>query len=255
MKQYIAELKQRLRPLDSPYLVALRDGTLGREDFLETQIQFLFAVVFFSRPMAVLAGRMPRPEMRLALLENVEDEHGSGDLRLCHESTFLLFLSRLGAALPEIERRALWPEVRAFNTTLAGLCMLDDVPTALAALGIIEDLFAGISTDIGRSVLARGFLDASQIVHYKTHEVLDVEHAEGFYRSLYQPYAAHPRSRYQVQQGLELGAYAFLRLYDGLYQARARRWSREVLGPHSLADGWYVEPELPGPSGRTQVPT
>jgi pyrroloquinoline quinone (PQQ) biosynthesis protein C len=242
MKQYIADLKARLRPRDNPYLVALRDGTLSREDFLETQIQFLFAVVFFSRPMAVLAGRMPRPEMRLALLANVEDEHGDGDLRLCHESTFLLFLSRLGASRQEIERRALWPEIRAFNTTLAGLCMLDDVPTAMAALGVIEDLFAGISTEIGRAVIQRGFLGESQIVHYKTHEVLDVEHAEGFYKSLYVPYAAHPRQAYQIQQGLELGAYAFLRLYEDLYRQRERRWSREVLGPHSLADGWYVEP-------------
>ena len=244
MKKYIAELKARLRPRDNPYLAALRDGSLSREDFLETQIQFLFAVVFFSRPMAVLAGRMPRPEMRLALLENVEDEHGSGDLRLCHESTFLLFLARLGASPQDIESRALWPEIRAFNTTLAGLCMLDDVPTALAALGIIEDLFSGISTDIGRSVLQRGFLDESQIVHYKTHEVLDVEHAEGFYGGLYAPYANHPRQAYQIQQGLELGAYAFLRLYEDLYRQRGRRWQRTVRGPHSLADGWYVEPGL-----------
>mgnify|MGYP002147737936 CR=1 FL=1 len=250
MKQYIADLKRRLRPSDNPYLAALRDGSFDRDDFLETQIQFLFAVVFFSRPMAALAGRLPRPELRLALLENVEDEHGSGDLRLCHESTFLQFLSRLGATPADIERRALWPEVRAFNTTLAGLCMLDDVPTALAGLGIIEDLFSSISTEIGRAVLRRGFLDESQLVHYKTHEVLDVEHAEGFYRGLYAPYAAHARARYQIQQGLELCAYAFLRLYEDLYRQRQRRQLREVPGPHSLADGWYMEPAvLGGPGG------
>lgn len=32
---------------------------MSREDFIETQIQFFFAVIFFSRPMAGLAGRMP----------------------------------------------------------------------------------------------------------------------------------------------------------------------------------------------------
>ena len=69
MKQYIADLKRRLRPSDNPYLAALRDGSFDRDDFLETQIQFLFAVVFFSRPMAALAGRLPRPELRLALLD------------------------------------------------------------------------------------------------------------------------------------------------------------------------------------------
>ena len=105
-------------------------------------------------------------------------------------------------------------------------------------------MVAGLIHDIGRSVLQRGFLDESQIVHYKTHEVLDVEHAEGFYGGLYAPYANHPRQAYQIQQGLELGAYAFLRLYEDLYRQRGRRWQRTVRGPHSLADGWYVEPGL-----------
>jgi pyrroloquinoline quinone (PQQ) biosynthesis protein C len=244
MRAHVHELKDRLRPLASPYLAALADGSMSRDDFVETQIQFFFAVVFFSRPMAVLAGRLPRPEMRLALLENVGDEHGEGNLRLCHERTFLTLLERLGALPAEIERRALWPEVRAFNTVLAGACTLDDTLTGLAALGIIEDMFSSISAAIGRSILARGFLRADEIVHYATHEALDVSHAEGFYSLLDGPYAAHPRHAYQIEQGLGLGAYAFLRMYEDLWRARGRRALRGVGGPHSLADGWYLEPEV-----------
>jgi hypothetical protein len=80
-------------------------------------------------------------------------------------------------------------------------------------------------------------------VHYAVHEALDVEHADGFYRQLDGPWEAHPRHRYQIEQGLELGAYAFSRLYDDLYESRARRWTREVDGPHSLADGWCLDVE------------
>jgi pyrroloquinoline quinone (PQQ) biosynthesis protein C len=201
----------------------------------------LFAVVFFSLPMAVLAGRLPRPEMRLSLLRNVDDEHGAGDLRFCHESTFLLLLERLGVPLTDIERRALWPEVRAFNTMLAGLTTLDDAFTGLAALGIIEDLFATISSLLGQGIVARGWLEEERVVHYQTHATLDVDHAEGFYRELDRPYQAHPRHAYQIEQGLELGAYVFLRMFEDLYRSRGRRWTREVGGPHSLADGWYLE--------------
>jgi pyrroloquinoline-quinone synthase len=242
MRAYIAQLKARLRPLDNPYLAALRDGTMQRADFLETQTQFLFAVVFFSRPMAVLAGRMPRPEMRVSLLENVADEHGEGDLSLCHERTFLTLLTRLGVDASRIEKRALWPEVRAFNTALTGLCSLDDLYTAVAALGMIEDLFAGISSELGRLIVAREFLPAAELIHYRAHEVLDVEHADGFYRLLDRPYAAEPRHAYQIEQGLELGAYLLLRLYQDLHASRSRRWERQVGGPHSLAEGWYLEP-------------
>lgn len=241
MRETIAAIKARHTPLDNPYLVALRDGTMSREDFVETQIQFLFAVVFFSRPMAALAGRVPRPQMRVVLIENLRDEHGAGHLTVCHENTFLELLERLGVTRPEIDARALWPEVRAFNTVLAGLCTLDDALTGLAALGMIEDLFAGISQSIGQSILQRKFLPKSHIVHYSTHEKLDVEHAEGFYSGLYELFDQHARHRYEIEQGLELGAYVFMRLYQDLFRSRARRWTRKVRGPHSLADGWYVE--------------
>jgi pyrroloquinoline quinone (PQQ) biosynthesis protein C len=221
MRELARNLKDRLRPMESPYLVALADGSLSRDDFVETQIQFLFAVVFFSRPMAALAGRLPRPEMRLSLLGNVADEHGDGNLSVSHERTFLALLGKLGVTPGDVERRALWPEVRAFNTVLAGACMLDDTLTGLAALGIIEDLFSGISAVLGRGIVARGFLRRDELVHYAAHEVLDVSHAEGFYKERDAPYAAHPRHAYQIEQGLELGAYVFLRLYEDLWRARA----------------------------------
>jgi pyrroloquinoline quinone (PQQ) biosynthesis protein C len=241
MRTTIATIKRRASALENPYLATLADGGMTKDDFVETQIQFMFAVVFFSRPMSALAGRLPRPQMRLALLENIRDEHGDGRLTNCHESTFLEFLARLGVEGPEIDQRALWPEVRAFNTTLAGACSFEDVYTALAALGMIEDLFSGISAAIGKAVVARGFLAANEIVHYATHEELDVTHAEGFYASLYEAYESHPRYRYQIDQGLELGAYIFMRLYEDLYRSRGRRWFREVRGPHSTADGCHIE--------------
>lgn len=243
MRDYLQALKARVAPLESPYLRSLADGSFEREDFVETQLQFLHAVVYFPRPMAVLAARLPRPEQRLSLLENVRDEHGAGDLAGSHESTFLTLLARLGASKAEIDRRAQWPEVRAFNSTLLGVCAHDDLPTALAMLGVIEDLFSGISARIGRSIVERGWLRAEELTHYPTHEVLDLSHAEGFYRLIEPLVSADPRAAYQVHQGLELGAHIFLRLYEDLFRARRRRVFRELTGPHSLADGWALPRE------------
>jgi len=240
MRDSLQKLKARVAPFESPYLRALGDGSFEREDFVETQIQFLHAVVYFSRPMAVLAARLPRADQRLSLLENVRDEHGGGDLSGSHERTFLTLLERLGVSLAEIDRRAQWPEVRAFNSTLLGVCAHDDVPTALAMLGIIEDLFSGISARIGRAIVERGWLRAEELTHYPTHEMLDLSHAEGFYRCVEPLVSTDLRAAYQVEQGLELGAYIFLRLYEDLFRARKRRVLRELSGPHSLADGWAL---------------
>jgi pyrroloquinoline quinone (PQQ) biosynthesis protein C len=240
MRDTIQRLKARLDLPNHPYFVALEDETFTREDFVETQIQFLFAVVFFSRPMAVLAARLPRAEMRLSVLENVNEEHGEGNLSLSHERTFLELLARLGVTLEQIEQRAMWPEVRAFNTTLTGVCMVDDVWTGVAALGIIEDLFSGISARIGAAILKRGWLTPNQIIHYATHEILDITHADEFYQIIEPQWSKNPRHAYQIEQGLELGAHIFLQMYQGLYTNRQRRWERAVRGPHSLAEGWYL---------------
>jgi pyrroloquinoline quinone (PQQ) biosynthesis protein C len=240
MRDCLAKLIEGLDITANPYLRALREGTMRRAEFVETQIQFLHAVVFFPRPLMVLASRLPRPEMRLSLLHNVDDEHGHGNLSISHEQTFLKLLQQLGASPDEIERRALWPEVRAFNIALSGLCTQEDPFTALAAVGIIEDIYSRLSEELGRSISARNWLPSEQPNHYSANETQDVEHAEGLYALLEDPYLTSPRYAYQIQQGFELGAYLLLRLFTDLYRARARRWTREITGPHSLADGWFL---------------
>ncbi len=227
----------------NPYLRALREGTFRRADFVETQIQFLFAVVHFPRPMMVLASRFPRPEQRMSLLHNIQDEHGDGNPALGHEQTFLDLLDSLGASSPQIERRALWPEVRAFNVALSGLCQNDDPFTAMAALGMIEDIFSSFSEEIGRGMIARGWLPPEQQNHYAANEELDVEHARSIYNLLEDPYLTSPRYAYQIEQGFTLGGYLLTRLFTDLYRARERRWNREVNGPHSLLEGWFLDGE------------
>jgi pyrroloquinoline quinone (PQQ) biosynthesis protein C len=233
-----ADVKARANWRENPYFAALRDRTFARDDFVETQVQFLYAVSFFSRPMAVLAARLPLPTLRRNLLLNVAEEHGEGDLDHAHPSTFLRLLAELGVPFGEVERRALWPELRAFNTTLTGLCLMDDPPTAVAAMGMIEDLFAEISAFLGQTLVHEGWVSAERVVHYTTHEELDVQHAREFYDVIRPLWGRHPRHDYQITQGLELGAYVFLRMYRDLYEARARRWTRPFTGPHTVADGW-----------------
>jgi len=240
MRDRVHAIKSRYAALSRPYFAALTAKELSREDFVETQVQFLHAVVYFSRPMLALAARLPSAAWRAPLLENADDEHGAGDFTQTHEQTFLALLRVLGVEASQIDERAMWPEVRAFNTALMGACALDDPFTGLAMLGMIEDMFAGISGFLGEAIVANGWAARDELVHYTVHEELDIEHAEDFYRPLLSAWDTSPRAAYQIEQGLELGAYIFMQLYDGLFAARARRVTRDVRGPHSLADGWSV---------------
>lgn len=223
MNDAIAAVLAR-HPIEAnPYLKALRDGSLSKQDFVETQIQFYFAVVFFSRPMAVLAAKIPSARTRTEVLRNVWEEHGEGDAERRHGATFLELLHRLdGVRVEEVELRALWPELRAFNTALAGCCALDDWEIGAGCLGIVERMFVGISAWIGQSIVERGWLPKDRVVHYSVHEELDVRHSEDFFATL-APAWEDPGTRYLVTQGLQLGAYVFDRLYRDLYEARGRR--------------------------------
>jgi pyrroloquinoline-quinone synthase len=240
MRQAIEQVKASYDFSEHPYFRQLETGEFGRENFVETQIQFLHAVVFFSRPMSTLAARIPRPEDRYPVLENVLDEHGHGDYGKSHERTFLDLLDHFGVSLEDIDRRALWPEVRAFNTTLMGVCSQDDPLAGAAALGMIEDIFAGLSTRLAEVIVERGWLSSDEVVHYNTHSELDEDHAEDFYQIVEPHWDEDPQNAYAIGQGLELGAYIFHRLYEDLWRARTRRRFREVSGPHRRSGGWSL---------------
>lgn len=214
---------------ENPYLLALRDGSVegqdfSREDFVATQVQFYYAVVFFSRPMAVLAAKIPSAAMRTEILRNVWEEHGEADPARRHGVTFLSFLDRLaGLRKSDVEAYALWPELRAFNTTLIGCATLDDWEIGCAMLGMIERQFAEISAWIGQAVVARGWIAEQDLVHYSLHATLDIRHSDDFFEQLAPSFEESPLAQYRVEQGLRLGAYVFDRLYRDLFASRKRR--------------------------------
>lgn len=226
---------------ENTYFKTLHSGELSKEDFVETQIQFFNAVVFFSRPMAAVAAKIPTPQLRVEIVRNVWEEHGEGEARSVHGVTFLEFLSRLdNITREEVDQRKLWPEVRIFNTTLSGVCVLDHYLVGVGVMGIIERMFSDISGIIGRGIVSRGFLTEDRLTHYTTHEELDIRHSKDFFDVLTPSWEANPRSRYFIEQGLTMGAVLFNNLYRGLYEARQRRWTREFTGPHTLDESHEV---------------
>lgn len=214
---------------DNPYFVALRERTFERSDFVETQIQFHDAVVFFSRPMAAVAAKIPSARARVEILRNVWEEHGEGADQDQHGTTFMLFLERLaGIRQADVDARVLWPELRQFNTTLTGACVMDDYAVGVGVLGMIERMFSDISGWIGNAVVAHGWIPEARLVHYRLHQELDVRHSEDFFDVLRPLWRSGGEPRYLVEQGLRLGAHAFDGLYRGLWNGRRRRWLREA---------------------------
>jgi len=200
----------------NPYLQTLQDGSMTVESFRRSQEQFFFAVSFFPRPMAALVGRIPNPKARIDILHNLVEEHGEFNEELFHHTTFQRFLRSIGSEPEKIEAAALSPGVRAFNSVLTCACVLDELEVGVACMGIIEYAFAGISAIIGQAVVQRGWVKQEDLVHYALHAQIDERHAEEFF-AVIEPGWDDQARRYFIEQGLELGAYVFDRLYRDLH--------------------------------------
>ena len=202
--------------LHNPYLEALVDGSMPLDSFRRTQEQFFFAVTFFPRPMAALVGRLPDPAQRLDILRNLVEEHGEFEQSAFHHTTFQEFLRRIGSEPERLDQLDLWPALRAFNSVLTSACLMDEIEVGIACMGVIEQAFAGISARIGQGVVQRGWVTGDRLVHYKLHAEIDERHAEEFF-AVIEPSWLDVHRQYLIDQGLQLGAHIFDRLYRELY--------------------------------------
>jgi pyrroloquinoline-quinone synthase len=207
---------RRVGILRNPYFRDLCGGVMPLESFRRSQEQFFFSVTFFPRPMAALVGRLPHPRQRMEVLRNLVEEHGEFEEARFHHNTFLQFLRTIGSHPEALDRLPVTPSLRAFNAVLSCACVLDELEVGIGCLGIIEHAFADISALIGKAVVERGWLQPDELVHYTWHAEIDSRHAEGFF-VLAEPAWDDPARRSYVEQGLELGAYAFDRLYRDLH--------------------------------------
>lgn len=202
---------------DNPFFIALRDGSMSLAQFRTAQEQFSFAVEFFPRPMAALVGRIPEPALRLDILHNLVEEHGEFDEHHFHKTTFKKFLRSIDSAPDALEKLSPWPCLRAFNSVLTTACVLDELEVGVACMGIIEYAFAACSATIGSGVVARSWVSADQLIHYKLHANIDERHAQEFF-NVVEPHWESAQRRYFIEQGLELGAYILDRLYRDLHR-------------------------------------
>lgn len=187
---------------------------MSKEDFIKTQKQFFYAVIHFVSPLALVAAAIPSYEERVKIIKNLWEEHGEGEMSQTHGQTFKELLRRLtGKTDPVIP--AAGDGVSKFNSTLDTVSKNASFLVSVAMIGMIERMFADISSYIGAAITERGWLDRERIIHYSVHQELDCIHAEDFF-SIVRPYYSDDEKRKLIDEGLELGMKTFLDLYSDL---------------------------------------
>ena len=221
MNQTVQAILRDFNPGKNPYFRALEDRSFERGDFVETQVQFYNAVVHIHRPMRTLANRTPSDRNREKILANIQDELGHGNAQDSHEQTFLCFLNRIAnLSETEVRKKPVWAELRAFNQQIDHACAHQDYRFSAALLGMIEHLFSDVSTRIGKHLIQEQWMSPENLIHYNTHAVLDVQHAQDFYDVALPDWAQEADL---IPRGLQQGAQLLDNLYRDLYRHRQQR--------------------------------
>ena len=224
MDQLINKILEESNFRNNPYFESLKNKQFLFEDFVETQIQFYWAVTFFSRPMAALAAKIPSTNLRMEIVRNVWEEHGEGNPKNVHGHTFIELLGRLGVNTEEIESKSLSENIRIFNTCLSGCCVLDDYRIGVGVMGMIERMFCEISTWIGEGMVKNEWIKEEKLIHYNLHKDLDMKHSDDFFDVLRETWGSSEEGDYLIEQGLRMGVKLFNSLYLGLYEDRKKRY-------------------------------
>lgn len=200
-----------------PFFESLRSGKMSLDVFRGTQIDFFYAVDFFSKPMAALIAKLDQHEQRIDILHNIVEEHGDFNSSQYHSETFRQFLKSLGLdPCKVLEGSKASPAVDAFNTALIGAVYSKDPLAGIGCIGIIEYAFAEISATIGNCAIDHGWIKRKELIHYGVHAELDKTHAEDFF-ILLEPYINNLEKKDTINSGLKLGAHIFNELYRQLF--------------------------------------
>lgn len=146
--------------------------TCNKSEFLKSQTPFFFAVQAFPRMLLKFASLINTSEERLLVIENIWEEHGQGDQKLFHTSSFKKHLS----SLSDNNRIPLYSNpfiTKWIDNILNENYSLMQLGTILAA---IEYMYAVISEDIASHLESLKLNNKN--IHYSKHAELDWSHGK-----------------------------------------------------------------------------
>lgn len=216
IKNFLETLNSSLNIENHPFFVALNKGEISKDEFLETQLEFSHLVKYFNRPMALVVANIPDDIKRMAIVDNLWEEHGQGVPEKIHGRTIRTLIERLGGDLSEIDDSNLTTNIKIFNQALRGVAAFESYQFATAVFGGIERSFVDISTQICNGIVNNGWLPLERVTHYALHKEIDIKHAEDFLIVSNDEWDKESQQK-AIKSGIEFGANLFLNVYTNFY--------------------------------------
>src|SRR5215213_4896908 len=124
---FVQSLEEEFHPrieelLRHPFISVIRTASLTSEQLRAFALQYTAYCDLFPKCLAAVAANVPDDHTRFALIENLWEEHGSGDLKESHRALFRRFLKSLGISDEQERTIALLPSTKEYVETVFRLC-------------------------------------------------------------------------------------------------------------------------------------
>ena len=218
---FFKDLEQQLEPridkiLNHPFLKRLEDGWLDKKQLKYFATQYSVYCQYFPRFLAATAANIPDDTTRFPIMENMWEEHGSGDMSQSHRTLFNNFAKSVGMTQYEIDHAEPLPTTRICVENLINLCKDGHFLESLGALGPGTEFFTTDEyTIIEKGLKTYDFLSPKDYEFWTIHIGLDDEHYSEMIDSM-RPWAVTVENKFIIKAGAKRAIDLEILFWDGL---------------------------------------
>jgi pyrroloquinoline quinone (PQQ) biosynthesis protein C len=178
-QKFFDEMLQRSkghRYYSHPFMSALEDMTPSRDAVTFVLTSIYKIVVPFTGLLCSLGGRAPDLRSRFALMDNIYEEMGCGDLNAAHPNLYLKMLTSIGISPNDADGERTLPTVRRMNEHLREVVDRRNFAVACAVLASAEAVIPPLFPVLSK-IATRAFPDIDR-TFFDRHGPRDEGHSD-----------------------------------------------------------------------------
>ena len=212
----VASLDARIRErhlLKHPFYVAWTAGTLPLDTLREYSRQYYQFEANFPRFVGAAYSRLPLPEDRRMLLENLVDEEGRSPT---HPELWLDFAKGLGVSKRSVLAARPMPGTRALLSAYQREGVEGTAASGLGALYAYESIFPEVAAEKSRGLRAHyGITEGSTHEFFRVHTEADVAHSAAERRLLAKVTGGSKTAARDARRGVDASLDGWWKFLDG----------------------------------------
>ena len=208
MNTFLKDLEAELQPkidkiLNHRFIHRILDGWLNKEQMQYFALQYGIYVAHFPRILAGCAGNVPDDPTRIALIENLWDEHGHGVMEKSHRILYKNFALATGVSDEEYENAEPLSTTEICVENLMHICQDQHFLIGLGAIGPGTEYFTNEEyIKIESGLKKYKYLTPEDYEFWTTHIVVDEDHYSDLFNAIL-PWTETKENQQLIKAGAE----------------------------------------------------